>query len=143
MKLKFSLIAIALLGLMTAMPTAGHANETAPQSGTRVLTNQEMQEVSGAGKSCNYKMPGCGTPCTTPNSVGIVYKNQPFKYAVCGTSFGWDTCADDSEVRCAEYRSWGIADPFKCASGGSFIRTETLPGCGTVNAMDGTIEEVE
>ncbi len=129
MKLKVSISAIALLGLMALVPTVSHANETAAQPATRVLTEQEMQEVTGAGKSCNYTEPGCGSTCSFPQA-GFVFKDKARRYTVCGSSFGWDTCSNNTYVRCAEWTSWAVTDPLACSdAGGSFIRNSTTLGC--------------
>lgn len=108
MKLKFSLLAVALLGLMAAMPVVGHANEAAPQSETRVLTEQEMQGITGAGKKCSYAQ-DCSVGCVNFNA-GDSQRTDPVTYFTCDDSFLPGDCSDNLSLQCGVKRHFTGSD---------------------------------
>lgn len=133
MKLKFSLIAIALLGLMAAMPAVGHASEPAPQPEIRVLTDQEMQEVTGAGKACDTPS-GCQAPCRA-NSIGGSYELiADSAFYVCNGSIFPTTCPT-ATYECGHW----VTSASPCASRGTRSRAgfETGVGCDGVTPPAG------
>lgn len=124
MKLKFSLSVIALLGLMSAMPTVGHANEPVSQPATRVLTEQEMQEVSGAGKACNTSY-DCALRCKDLANGGS--RNvTPVQMWTCGHSILPTSCPE-AYYECGIRRVYS-SDPSCELLYGS---VKTTPQCAT------------
>ena len=132
MKLKASILAIALLGLMAFVPVAAHADESrqqqAVQPQTRLLTEQEMKEVNGAGKVCNVQA-GCQRPCriVATGIAGEMVSETDFY--ICGSNafnpFGG--CANTVSYICGHWVNY--AGPCGSRGARTFAGNECALGC--------------
>ena len=145
MKLNVLTLAVALLGLMVTMPFAAHADQSLPrqdvQPQTRLLTEQEMQEVTGASKVCNVQT-GCQRPCriVATGIAGEMVAETDFY--ICGTfaSNPFGTCSNSVSYICGHWVTY--AGP--CGSPGhrSAAGNECALGCdGTICTGAGYVGE--